>query len=57
VGEDINQLPSALREKALNEKNLVNDLNDQVLAVFPHSIKKNQEDLEIDLIQSMAKLV
>lgn len=57
VDDQVDLLPQALKEKTLNERNLVQELKNEVLTVLPHSLEKKQDSIEIELMKLMNKLI
>jgi arsenite-transporting ATPase len=57
VEKDIDKLPMVLKEKAENERLLINEHKDQILTIFPHSLNKEQAVIEVDLMKSMNHLL
>lgn len=51
------QLPVGLRNKAKNEKELVESHQNHMQCILPHSLKNNSVDIELDLVGSMGKLI
>lgn len=54
---DLEQLPQGLKEKALNEKQLVEENLSEMQCILPHSLNKNAPDIESDLVGSLSKLI
>lgn len=54
---DLDQLPQGLKEKALNEKQLVEENLSEMQCILPHSLSKNGADIESDLVGSLSKLI
>jgi len=54
---DLEQLPQGLREKALNEKQLVEEHRSEMQCILPHSLNKNTLDIESDLVGSLSNLI
>ena len=57
VANELNSLPQSLREKALNEKKLLEDHQSEMQCVLPHSLSSNQASIELDLVGSLSKLI
>jgi anion-transporting ArsA/GET3 family ATPase len=54
---DLDQLPEGLRQKAINEKRLVQENQSEMLCIFPHSLKQDLASIESDLFGSLSKLI
>ncbi len=54
---DLDQLPQGLKDKALNEKQLVEENSSEMQCILPHSLNKNGTDIESDLVGSLSKLI
>jgi len=54
---NLEQLPQSLREKALNEKKLVEDNKSRMQCVLPHSLENLTLAIESDLVGSLSKLI
>lgn len=50
-------LPQGLREKALNEKQLVEQNLSEMQCILPHSLSKDTATIESDLVGSISKLI
>lgn len=57
IEDQLALLPSGLKDKALNEKQLVEDNKDQMQCILSHSLKSNSSSIEMDLVGSLSKLV
>ncbi len=53
----LDELPQSLRQKAINEKQLVADHFSEMQCMLPHSLKKDSLSVELDLVGSLAKLI
>lgn len=54
---DMDQLPQGLREKALNEKQLVQDNRSEMQCVLPHSLSQEALAIQSDLVGSLSNLI
>lgn len=54
---DLEQLPKSLRDKALNEKLLVEEHKSEMQCILPHSLAKDGLFIESDLVGSLSKLI
>lgn len=57
VEQKIEELPSGLKEKALNEKKLIEEHAIEMQGVFSHSLAHDSATIERDLVGSLSKLV
>lgn len=57
LSEQLDELPEALREKALNEKKLIEENSNEMRCVFPHSLASDSKSIEMDLLGSLSKLI
>jgi anion-transporting ArsA/GET3 family ATPase len=57
VENQLNDLPQALKDKALNEKKLVEDNLSQMQCILPHSLSLESQSIERDLLGSLSKLI
>lgn len=57
VSLQLDQLPQALQEKALNEKKLIEENAEEMQCVFPHSLSQDSKSIEMDLVGSLSKLI
>lgn len=57
VAEQINELPSGLKEKALNEKRLLDENTSEMQCILPHSLASTPNAIEMDLLGSLSKLI
>ncbi|HXH29758.1 MAG TPA: ArsA-related P-loop ATPase [Bacteriovoracaceae bacterium] len=53
----LSELPQGLRDKALNEKKLVEDNQDKMQCILPHSLGLDSTSVEMDLVGSLSKLI
>lgn len=54
---DLEKLPAGLREKALNEKHLIEDQRAEMRCILPHSLGQNTLVIETELVGSLSNLV
>ena len=54
---DLGDLPGVLRDKAMNEKKLVSENENDVQCILPHSLRHSARDIEADLVGSLSKLI
>jgi arsenite-transporting ATPase len=57
VEKEINQLPSVLRDKAMNEKKLIDENSTDVQCILSHSLGNSSPSIEADLVGSLGKLI
>ena len=57
VEQNLSDLPPGLREKALNEKQLLDDHREEMQCILPHSLGTNSKTVELDLVGSLSKLI
>jgi len=57
VQDNVNALPTGLRDKALNEKQLIDSHQNEMRCILPHSLANNPLDMEMDLVGSLSKLI
>jgi anion-transporting ArsA/GET3 family ATPase len=55
--KDLDTLPQSLRDKALNEKGLVEAHRDQMQCILTHSLNNDPLAIEMDLVGSLSKLI
>lgn len=53
----LDSLPPNLRQKALNEKQLVEEHRSEMQCVLPHSLQQNATAIESDLVGSLSNLI
>jgi anion-transporting ArsA/GET3 family ATPase len=53
----LEELPQSLRDKALNEKQLVQENLSEMRCVLPHSLSREALTIESDLVGSLSKLI
>lgn len=53
----LDSLPQGLRDKAMNEKQLVQDNMSEMQCILPHSLSKDAATIEADLVGSLSKLI
>lgn len=54
---ELDQLPDSLKQKTLNEKQLVNDHKSEMQCILVHSLKKEAHSIESELVGSLSKLI
>ena len=57
VEQNLKDLPSGLREKALNEKRIIEEHQSEMQCILPHSLGINSKTVELDLVGSLSKLI
>lgn len=57
VEQNLSDLPGGLKEKALNEKKLYEDNQNEVQCILPHSLHSTPSEIESDLVGSLSKLI
>lgn len=57
VTQDIDQLPVAIKDKALNEKKLLEDNAGEMQCILPHSLSTASTAIESELVGSLSKLI
>lgn len=57
VEQNLADLPAGLREKALNEKRLIEEHRAEMQCILPHSLGVNSRDVELELVGSLANLI
>ena len=57
VEQNLSDLPPGLKEKAQNEKKLLEDNASEVLCILPHSLSTSTQEIEADLVGSLSKLI
>lgn len=55
--KSIPSLPSVLRDKAMNEKKLIDENLADVQCILPHSLRNSPSEIEADLVGSLGKLI
>ncbi len=55
--KDLADLPLGLKQKTINEKQLVEENRSQMLCVLHHSLKQDPMEIETDLVGSLSKLI
>jgi arsenite-transporting ATPase len=55
--DDLDKLPKGLREKAMNEKSLVEEHQSEMQCILSHSLAKEGLAIETDLVGSLSKLI
>lgn len=54
---DLEQLPTGLKDKALNEKKLVEDHRSEMQCILPHSLGHDSTTVQSDLVGSLSNLI
>ncbi len=57
VENDFDALPAAIREKALNEKKLIEENASEMQCILPHSLSTSSGGVESELVGSLSKLI
>lgn len=57
VEQNLADLPPGLREKALNEKRIIEEHQTEMQCILPHSLATNSRTVELDLVGSLSKLI
>jgi anion-transporting ArsA/GET3 family ATPase len=57
VEQNLSDLPPGLREKALNEKRIIDEHQSEMQCILPHSLATNSKTVELELVGSLSKLV
>lgn len=57
VTAELNELPQAIREKVHNEEKLVKENAAEMHCVLPHSLAKDSQSIELELVGSLSKLI
>lgn len=57
VSEQLELLPPALKQKALNEKHLIEEKQTEMRCVLPHSLAHDPKSIELELVGSLSKLI
>lgn len=57
VENDLEKLPQGLRDKALNEKQLIQDNLSEMRCILPHSLSHDPLAIETELVGSLSKLI
>lgn len=57
VENDLEKLPQGLRDKALNEKQLIQDNLSEMQCILPHSLSRDPLAIETELVGSLSKLI
>lgn len=57
VEQNLSDLPPGLREKASNEKLLIEKHQAEMQCILPHSLAVNSKSVEMDLVGSLSKLI
>jgi hypothetical protein len=57
VEQNLSDLPPGLKEKALNEKQLIDHHQAEMQCILPHSLGTNSKTVELDLVGSLSKLI
>lgn len=57
VEKNLDDLPPGLKEKALNEKRIIDQHQLEMQCILPHSLATNSKSLELDLVGSLSKLI
>ncbi len=57
VEQNLSDLPNGLKEKSLNEKQLIEDHKSEMQCILPHSLNSDSLNIEMDLVGSLSKLI
>jgi anion-transporting ArsA/GET3 family ATPase len=57
VAEQLDELPPALKEKASNEKSLIEENQKEMHCILPHSLSSDPSSIELELVGSLIKLI
>jgi arsenite-transporting ATPase len=57
VEQNLSDLPPGLKEKAINEKQLIDHHQAEMQCILPHSLGTNSKTVELDLVGSLSKLI
>lgn len=57
VEQNLSDLPPGLREKANNEKRLIDEHQSEMQCILSHSLGMNSKSVEMDLVGSLSKLI
>ncbi len=57
VEENLQDLPQGLKEKALNEKQLITENQSEMRCILPHSLATNADSIQRELVGSLSKLI
>jgi hypothetical protein len=57
VEQNLSDLPPGLREKAINEKQLLTQHQSEMQCILPHSLSSESKQIELDLVGSLSKLI
>ena len=57
IEDRLQELPPGIRQKAINEKKLVEDNQDEMLCILSHSLGHDSASVESDLVGSISKLI
>lgn len=57
VEQNLSDLPTGLKEKALNEKRLIDENLGEMQCILPHSLGPTPDSIERELVGSLAKLI
>lgn len=52
-----NELPEGIRQKVLNEKELVKEHLSEMQCILPHSLSQDASEIQADLVGSLSKLI
>ncbi len=53
----LNELPVGLKDKVINEKQLVEENKSKMQCILTHSLKKSSKEIEMELVGSLSKLI
>lgn len=57
VEQNLEDLPPGLKEKALNEKKLIEEHRSEMQCILPHSLGANSRAVELELVGSLSNLI
>jgi arsenite-transporting ATPase len=57
VSDNLGDLPEGLKDKAMNEQKLIQEHQSQMRCILPHSLATKSQEIELDLVGSLSKLI
>jgi hypothetical protein len=57
VEQNLSDLPQGLKDKVLNEKHLIDENQAQMRCILPHSLAKDGDSIQRELVGSLSKLI
>jgi anion-transporting ArsA/GET3 family ATPase len=57
VADQLNELPLGIKEKATNEKRLLEENQSEMCCILPHSLASDPTSIELDLVGTLSRLI